>query len=179
MTRQAKVSAGKTSRFDRVARSPYTRGLPEWDMFPDEATREQAIKAIERGMMPRSILGWLKFLVLCTVLFIMPYVVVSICVDHVLPPFQHADLAKFVAAVVMYTAIVYVLLRRDMPRALRQQLLDAGVPVCMHCGYDLRGLPADRDRCTECGRPFGLRVRELVRHSHLTGADTGNTERND
>jgi len=34
--------------------------------------------------------------------------------------------------------------------SLRQQLRDAGIPVCIHCGYQLTGLP--EARCPECGR---------------------------
>lgn len=30
-------------------------------------------------------------------------------------------------------------------------------PFCIHCGYDLTGLP-DGHRCPECGRPFSLRL---------------------
>jgi hypothetical protein len=137
-------------------------------MFPDEASRQQALNAIERGMMPTSIFGWLKFLILCAVLFLAPFLVVSTFVDYVLPPFPHAELTKYLVAAVLYTAIVYVLIRRGMPHELRKRLLDAGVPVCMHCGYDLRGLPPGRDRCTECGRQLNARVRELLGHSVQT-----------
>jgi len=35
---------------------------------------------------------------------------------------------------------------------LRQQLVASGVPVCIHCGYDLRG--QTEARCPECGRSF-------------------------
>jgi hypothetical protein len=35
-------------------------------------------------------------------------------------------------------------------------------PFCIHCGYDLIGLP-DRHTCPECGRPFSLELIEEYR----------------
>jgi hypothetical protein len=35
-------------------------------------------------------------------------------------------------------------------------------PFCIHCGYDLIGLP-DHHTCPECGRPFSLRLIEEYR----------------
>lgn len=40
-------------------------------------------------------------------------------------------------------------LRPMLRRNLRQQLTDRGVAICLHCGYDLRGLTSDY--CPECG----------------------------
>lgn len=45
-----------------------------------------------------------------------------------------------------------LLARRRIRVSLRNQLNTQGIPVCVHCGYDLRG---QKDgRCPECGRPF-------------------------
>jgi len=49
-------------------------------------------------------------------------------------------------------ALGFRLARRGIERHLRTRLLAAGVPVCMHCGYDLRG--QTQARCPECGRAF-------------------------
>jgi len=49
-------------------------------------------------------------------------------------------------------ALTIRLARRRIERHLRTGLLAAGVPVCMHCGYDLRG--QTEARCPECGRAF-------------------------
>jgi hypothetical protein len=63
---------------------------------------------------------------------------------------------------------VYILVigfhgRRRTRAILRERLLHHGVLVCMSCGYCLRGLPADAERCPECGRPIEERVRVLMR----------------
>ena len=49
----------------------------------------------------------------------------------------------------------YILLRwrrRSIQRNLRRQLIASGVPICIRCGYDLRG--QEDARCPECGEPF-------------------------
>jgi hypothetical protein len=45
------------------------------------------------------------------------------------------------------------LCRQRICRCLRDQLRAAGIPVCMECGYDLRGDDSGM-RCPECGSPF-------------------------
>lgn len=37
-------------------------------------------------------------------------------------------------------------------RAIRMELARRGIPVCVQCGYDIRGLP--ENRCPECGEAF-------------------------
>jgi hypothetical protein len=51
--------------------------------------------------------------------------------------------------------VTYVVIRSTrhlVCRSLRLQLQEMGIPVCLHCGYDLRG--QTDPRCPECGRPF-------------------------
>ncbi len=44
------------------------------------------------------------------------------------------------------------LTRSRVRRNLRKELVKIGVPICIHCAYDLRG--QIEPRCPECGRPF-------------------------
>jgi len=46
--------------------------------------------------------------------------------------------------------------RRPYILFLRRYLQDQGVPVCLKCGYDLRGL--NDPRCPECGEAFDERL---------------------
>ena len=43
-------------------------------------------------------------------------------------------------------------LRRRIERSLRLMLVEQRVPVCLDCGYDLRGQL--QPRCPECGQGF-------------------------
>ncbi len=42
--------------------------------------------------------------------------------------------------------------RRRCRRFLRERLIAQGIPICLRCGYDLRG--QTEPRCPECGTPF-------------------------
>jgi len=42
--------------------------------------------------------------------------------------------------------------RNRCQRFLRQQLIASGIPICLKCGYDLRG--QTEARCPECGTSF-------------------------
>lgn len=44
------------------------------------------------------------------------------------------------------------LVREPLIRYLREQLVAKGVPICIDCGYDLRGQVDPR--CPECGAAF-------------------------
>ena len=49
-------------------------------------------------------------------------------------------------------SVTFLLFRRRIQRSLRRQLVEIGKPVCMTCGYDLRG--QTMARCPECGTEF-------------------------
>jgi len=42
--------------------------------------------------------------------------------------------------------------RGSIQKQIRVEMIARGIPVCMGCGYDLRGQV--EPRCPECGRPF-------------------------
>lgn len=42
-------------------------------------------------------------------------------------------------------------LRSRTKGIMREELRKRGIPVCLHCGYSLRGVP--EPRCPECGKP--------------------------
>jgi hypothetical protein len=48
--------------------------------------------------------------------------------------------------------VLWLRVRHRVRLDLRERLVALGVPVCLHCGYDLRG--QTDPRCPECGRPF-------------------------
>lgn len=161
--RRRSVVRRVSRRMEDATRAPYVKGLPEWDMFPDEASRRVAIEEIERGMMPRSIKDVLNFLLAVIIFLSAPAIIAYLITHYLLFTWPWRDHAFWIMTIAGYTAVVYLGLRRDMPKALREQLIKCGVPVCLKCGYDLRGLPPDRARCPECGRDLDQKVAELVR----------------
>ena len=50
------------------------------------------------------------------------------------------------------SGVLVHLFRKRIQRSLRSQLVARGTPICVECGYDLRGQLDPR--CPECGRPF-------------------------
>ena len=46
--------------------------------------------------------------------------------------------------------------RKPLRKQIRLQLVTMGIPVCIACGYDLRG--QREPRCPECGRPFDAKL---------------------
>lgn len=53
------------------------------------------------------------------------------------------------------------LANRSIRSALRTELIRIGVPVCLRCGYDLRGQA--EPRCPECGTPFDPKLLSVQR----------------
>lgn len=60
--------------------------------------------------------------------------------------------ALLIIAAIACTFAALWLLRRQYQKRLREYLLNKGIPVCLHCGYNLSGLT--EPRCPECGRTF-------------------------
>ena len=50
-------------------------------------------------------------------------------------------------------SVAWWLYRDRTRRHLREKLVQLGVPICIPCGYDLRG---STDRCPECGTTFEI-----------------------
>lgn len=70
--------------------------------------------------------------------------------------------------------------RPRVRRSLREQLVERGLPVCLECGYDLRG--QIDPRCPECATPFDEKLlrasrteREVTRETNPGCAEPGAT----
>jgi hypothetical protein len=70
-----------------------------------------------------------------------------------------------------YAAVFHWLFRSPIRRRLREELVKQGVPICIPCGYDLRG--QSEPRCPECGAAFdaSLLKREDLGVDQETPAD--------
>jgi len=137
-------------------------GVPELELFENETARRRALAAIGRKAgNPRSGGFWSGLF-----LFVDAIIIVSVGLAWLLrrwavPPVIGMPLVLVFCGL----AARYVLrhLHRDsMPAMLREELLLQRVPVCLACGYGLRGLPAATQRCPECGKPIAPRVRRVM-----------------
>ena len=138
------------------------RGLPEMSLFPDDETRRRAVEAMHARAtrQPSMWIGAITYaLVVWTLVFGLAFVI-----GQLLPV---GRLARWIIAAAIVLAVYCVFLarspRRDVVHDLRRELVRCGVPVCLGCGYDLRGAAdPDAGRCPECGARPGRRVRRLV-----------------
>jgi hypothetical protein len=137
-------------------------GLPELEHFPDAATKQAALKAIEGSV------GWKEWLVGIGLV-----VVVAVAVQFLLryllraQPITalHGELGDSLRIILTFAAAIGTirfLHRWGAGTFLRGKLLEAGVPVCLPCGYLLRGLPAETTKCPECGKAIDERARTLL-----------------
>ena len=56
--------------------------------------------------------------------------------------------ALMILAGLAYIALLWAY-RKRFRHSLRKQLVEDGIPICINCGYDLRG---SKERCPECGQ---------------------------
>jgi hypothetical protein len=131
------------------------RGLPESELLPD-ADAARAVK--EKLKINRRVdLGWSALLAWPPVVIIIG-VGVLVIVDQLLTSIAHhmppiiASLATLLIPLGVAVGLGTLLQRRVAGLAVREVLLERGIPVCRGCGYHLADLPAGEPRCPECGR---------------------------
>lgn len=137
-------------------------GLPELELFESDEQREEALAEIATDAGNLKSGGyWLGVILfagaMLVTLFISKYML------------RYLPWPPWIEQVLMFAPVLFAgwftlryLHVHGMTAAVRQKLLDRGIPVCMKCGYSLRGLPIDAARCPECGRAFDERVRDIL-----------------
>lgn len=65
-----------------------------------------------------------------------------------LPSFYVQPIAIFLGMTAI-GGVPFRLHRRDVQRSVRAQIRALGIPLCLHCGYNLTGI--ESARCPECG----------------------------
>ncbi len=143
-------------------RNAYLRQYPELGSFP---SREAARAAWRRAMRSvyRSGWFWLGILAMSGVLSVL-----AVVVYRAVP--QARTFGPAVVGGIVGAATVVGGFRgfhRRIHRTLRQELISMGIPICLHCGYDLRGQA--EARCSECGACFDATL--LESHAAADDAD--------
>jgi hypothetical protein len=158
-----------------TGRHPYNwsmSGLPEMERFESDAQREKALEGIA-AQFSNPLKGdlWIGIGILVAVVCSTWWVVRNL-LKLVAWRGWVEDLLQWgsLAAVALFT--LRALHRWGARADLRRKLREARVPVCLGCGYDLRGQPAESSRCPECGKEFDAEVREILREKQAAAAET-------
>lgn len=121
---------------------------PELDAIASTAERQRLLSAAWRDVVPRA--STILLVVACEIIpFAALYFGLTLLRTYlkISFPFPIAVAAMFLGFVNPFLFVRLV--REPMRKSLRRQLAERGVPVCVPCGYDLRGLT--ERRCPECG----------------------------
>lgn len=136
-------------------------GTPELQLFESDEQRKRALDEI--GKEAGRPAQWT--FVLAVVLLAVAVYSVSQATEWVCAYFRVSQIelpAKIVTMGLTFLVTLRWLHRWGSREELRQKLLEYGIPVCMKCGYSLRGLSLSSGRCPECGTAFDDRVREIL-----------------
>lgn len=137
----------------------YLHGMPELDLFDNEVQRRKAIAECFRDAPEeQSRKSYRRYFV---------HMVVFLTGMLYLRKFTAMIAIEFRwIAWIAYVGLAAVFARwgeqRQFQRPLRLRAIEYGIPVCVYCGYALRGLPHNHERCPECGEPIDDAVRELM-----------------
>ncbi len=136
----------------KLAPSIQTR-YPELAFFADERTGRAVLKSCRQRLYrtPRCWIYGLAWLLSGAILgIVFPRLQVPLIGTH-LPLWSGSGVAGIILSTAFLIGFQY-LWRRPIQRMLRQELAARGVPICIRCGYDLRG--QTEPRCPECGAGF-------------------------
>ncbi len=144
---------------------------PEWEYFENEWCRETALRNFGgsnkhvRARDQLKALGW--GVAGCFATYLGGRVILGHFVSSLA---LHIGLAGL-AGVVVQVFIMRRFSRLHWRLWLREELLNQGVPVCMACGYLLRGLTVETGRCPECGKEFDGLVRVIITNAQVNAAE--------
>jgi hypothetical protein len=133
--------------------------LPELDRFP---SRDAAQRALEDTKRDRPMLWVILVIALAptygTILW-------KFVLHGLIKPANDREVilqnAAFISFQILMAFIGFRLWISPIRKSLRQSLQAKGIPICIPCGYDLRGQL--EPRCPECGAPFDAHlVSQLV-----------------
>ena len=125
-------------------------GIPEVDYFKSDEQRDEALAQVAQQA-KKGARGF--FLILfgsIVVSMALQFIIRRVANFVELPTLAKSGIPGGVAGASM-VLLLRQLHRHRFPTLLRHKLIEQGVPMCLKCGYNLRGQPADSKRCPECG----------------------------
>lgn len=137
-------------------------GLPELDYFPTPEARDTALYELGRdaGMSaPKSLAAGIAIIAAFTLSLVF-------AVKWLLRLVHWPRLLEEWILISLAGGFVFLLLRflhrRGFVSELRAKLVANGVPICIPCGYLLRGLPETTTNCPECGKIIEPKARAVI-----------------
>ena len=123
-----------------------SRVIPELAMFPTDKQRKVAMRNASSILGPGSSRLWLWLL-----LFLMAVGGLMAVAPQITS--LHPIAGRLWPSLIVPLTLSWMWFCRSVVRRrVREQLAAKGVPICIECGYDLRG--QDVPRCPECGTLF-------------------------
>ncbi|HKQ49050.1 MAG TPA: hypothetical protein VJZ71_13350 [Phycisphaerae bacterium] len=126
-------------------------GVPELDYFESEEKRQLALKQIATEAGRPTTWGYWSAILWLVLGSIFTLVLATWLLEFVSWPREFEKAARFGLVLVVTFILIRRFHRQSFPAMLRQKLIEQGVPMCLKCGYNLRGQPTDSTRCPECG----------------------------
>lgn len=163
--RKMRDNRSKSSFARRLAKHRLRLGLghaQELDLFPSESDRASALFDLSQHPgSPTSAEWWIAF-----TFYVVFTAAASLAIAWWLQ-FVNWPIAVELSLPILTVATGFWIVRtftrnRIANRFLRHRLIECGVPVCIACGYCLRGLLADTETCPECGKQIDAAIRRMI-----------------
>lgn len=137
--------------------------MPEWQQLESEAQRQRAYDEIRREESdPRKGDYWWALAITVAAGLAARYVS-KWALSLVHWPDWVENVGVILAVVAAIVVTLWLLYRWEARQELRVKLVQFGVPVCLKCGYSLRGLTPSHERCPECGHTIADEVLRILR----------------
>lgn len=135
---------------------------PELDLFPTESDRNGALFDLSRHPGSPSSTAWWAGIGTYVVFVVSASVAIAWHLQFVnWPHWIELSLPICIAALGFALLRAFVQ-HRVSDKFLRHRLIMCGVPVCLHCGYCLRGMPDVSTICPECGKPIDPSAKKVM-----------------
>jgi predicted RNA-binding Zn-ribbon protein involved in translation (DUF1610 family) len=138
-------------------------GLPELEFFESDDKRDAALAQIAKEAGRPTTWGYWTAVLLLGAGAICTMLLATWLLEFVSWPREMEKAARLGVVILVTLMLIRRFHRQGFPAMLRQKLIEQGVPMCLKCGYNLRGQPSDSKRCPECGTAINEASKGILR----------------